>query len=242
MSSFAAFLTLAALIAATLSGVVGMAGGALLIGIMVVAGLEPAVAVPVHAAVQLVSNATRAWAHRSHINWRPVVILCVAALPGPILGLWLASRLDVSGVKLLMGLAIIVAAWLPKRGFDRLGEVPSFAMAGALAGILGVVVGAIGPVIAPFFLRSGFDKRSVVGTKAACATYIHVLKLVAFGIVGFEFRSHASLILPMAAACVVGTFVGRWLLTRLSEKSFGLIYRFVLTVLGARLLLAATWG
>ena len=231
-------LTVAAYLTSTVSGVVGMAGGAMLLGVMVVAGIEPAVAVPVHAVVQLTSNTTRAWAFLPNIRWRPFLYLAIAAAPGPVLGLWLLQHLDAGVVKLLMGVTILYATWAPRGSLGRLSEKTAFVLAGMVAGTLGVIVGATGPFLAPFFLRGGFLKEQIIGTKAACQMYIHVLKIVAFTAVGFSFRTHAGLAVPMALATVAGTFTGKWLLGKLSEGRFRLLYRSVLTVLALRLLAA----
>ena len=54
-----AALVLVGFLTATLSGVAGMGGGSILIGVLLVAGLPPLEAVPLFAAVQLVSNVSR---------------------------------------------------------------------------------------------------------------------------------------------------------------------------------------
>ena len=235
-------LTLSAFLGATISGIVGMAGGAFLLGMMILLGLEPTVAIPVHALVQLVSNGTRVWAHRDHVRWRVVVPLALAALPGPLLGLWLLRQLDVAVVKGMMGAVILAAAWLPRGEIGRLNQRQAFALAGILGGILGVMVGAVGPLIAPFFLRGDFVKREIIATKAACQAYLHILKIVAFAGVGFSFAYHGGLVVPMAAATIAGTYLGKWLLSRISERGFVVLYRVVLSVLALRLVWETWFG
>lgn len=236
MTWLAVLLTLAALIGATISGIVGMGGGAFLLGVMVVAGLDPSNAIPVHAAVQLVSNATRTWAHRRHIHWKIYLWFAVFALPGPILGMWLLQSLDTPVVIVVLGVAILYAAWAPKWGLGQLPIAPAFAIAGFLCGTLGVIVGAVGPIMAPFYLRDELTKEQIIATKALSAATIHVLKLVAFATVGFEFLKYAGMAVPMALATIIGTYIGKWALQRLTHRHFLLIYRVVLTVLALRLI------
>ena len=64
----AILLAAAAFLTAILSAIVGMAGGITLLSVMLL-NLEPLVAIPLHGAVQLVSNGSRAWIQRSHIEW-----------------------------------------------------------------------------------------------------------------------------------------------------------------------------
>lgn len=229
-------LVLGALVGSTVSGVVGMGGGALLLAIILLLGFDPEIAIPLHAAVQLVSNATRAFAHRNNIRWRIFLWFAVFALPGPVLGMWLLQSLDTPVVIVLLGVAILYAAWAPKWGLGNLPIPAAFGTAGFLCGTLGVVVGAVGPVMAPFYLRDDLTKEQIIATKAMSAGFTHIIKLIAFTAVGFELLDHAKWVLPMAAATIVGTYVGKWLLTRLTETRFRLIYRVILTLLAVRLI------
>ena len=90
-------LTLAAGVGATISGIVGMAGGTFLLAIMILLGVTHPVLIPLHAAVQLISNGTRVVAHREHIHWKPFLILAVVAAPCPIIGLKIVDHLDRCG-------------------------------------------------------------------------------------------------------------------------------------------------
>jgi len=65
-----AALVLVGFLTATLSGVAGMGGGSILIGVLLVAGLPPLEAVPLFAAVQLVSNVSRTTAYWAHVDGR----------------------------------------------------------------------------------------------------------------------------------------------------------------------------
>jgi uncharacterized membrane protein YfcA len=235
----------AALVTSTVSGVVGMAGGAMLLGVMVVLGIDPLLTVPIHAAVQLISNGSRAFAHAEHVDGRAWGLHVVAALPCPIVGMWLVERLDRDGVRAVMAAVILYAVWAPKWGLRSLPDRIALPASGAVAGTLGVVVGAVGPLIAPFFLRPRFDKRRLIATQAACTVVQHLIKLAAFAGLypavlarepsTFRIGEHLALILPMGAAAIGGTYLGRWFLGRLPERSFVLLYKGVLTLLALRM-------
>ncbi len=242
MSLVVTVLTLCAYLTSVVSGVLGLGGGAMLLACILLAGVPPEAAIPIHAAVQLVSNGSRVWAHRTNVRWRPFLILVVTALPFPIAGLWLLTMLDMQTVKLLIAVAVLYTVWAPKRGLERVSDDAAFAVAGVLGGSLGVVVGAVGPIIGPFFMRASFNKEQLIGTEAACAAYLHVLKLVAFTTVGFAFLDHLTLIGPMAIVTIAGTFTGKWILGRLTERRFVWLFRAALTLLAARLLLSPWLG
>ncbi|MFQ5503212.1 MAG: TSUP family transporter [Planctomycetota bacterium] len=228
-------LTLCAYLGATVSGFVGMAGGVLLLVLMVLLGLDLMVAIPVHAVVQVAANASRLFAHAGNVKPRAVLYFTLAAIPGPVLGLWLVDRVDADRIKFLLGVVTLIAAWMPRRGIQVLGERTAFALGGMLGGVLGVVVGAVGPLIAPFLLGRGYDRYQMIATHAACSTLLHLVKIVAFGTIDFGYGEYIVWMAPMSAAVVAGTYTGKWLLGRLDERQFLLVYKSVLTLLALRL-------
>lgn len=74
-----AFVVLADFVTAAVSGVLGMAGGLLLLGALLLV-LPVAVAFVVHGLLQLVSNGWRAFLQRAHIAWRTVGWYAAGAL------------------------------------------------------------------------------------------------------------------------------------------------------------------
>ncbi len=229
--------TVAAFFGATLSGVVGMGGGILLLSTMFAVGMKSDVAIPVHGAVQIVSNASRTLAFIRHVRWRPALILMAAATPAPILGLWLRTHVSEGTIRAAMGVMALVVTWRPAPPRPRLCETRGMIVAGILGGTFGVVVGAVGPILAPFFLRPEIPKEQIVATKAICAMYLHTIKLIAFAGIGYAFVKHLDLVVPMAAAVILGTLAGRWLIHKIDEQTFRRVYRAVLTVLAIRLLI-----
>lgn len=65
-STFVLFV-ISTFLTSVISGLIGVAGGAMLLAIMVLAGFPPAVAIPIHAAVQLFSNISRIFLGFLHI-------------------------------------------------------------------------------------------------------------------------------------------------------------------------------
>lgn len=217
-----------------------MGGGTTLVLILFLAGVAPAVAVPVHGAVQLVSNASRVTLFWRHVDWRAFGVFFLGALPLPFLLAGAIARADQDLARLILAVFILLLTWwsgaLKRLHLDgRAGMVT----AGALAGGVGMVVGATGTLIAPFFLRDGWTKEAVIGTKAACQASAHLLKIVAFSTAGFAFAEHLALIVPMGVAVVAGTWTGKRLLALLAEATFRRLFRALVTVLSLHLGIAA---
>lgn len=229
-------LTAAALLTAALSAVVGMGGGVTLLGVMT-SVLPPAWVVPLHGVVQLGSNGTRTVAFIRHVRWSiaglyiPALLLGVAAAArvwsGENLG-WFRPGI---GVFLLLFLAS--RRLLPVMRNLPLWVYPPVAV---VAGFASLFVGATGPLIAPFFLRDDMDRHEVIATKAMCQAAGHLLKIPAFLGLGFDYRGHAVLLGALLVAVVLGTLLGKRLLSRLSNATFVTVFEIVLTLLALHLI------
>lgn len=232
-------LSIAALLTSILSAIVGMGGGITLLALMLVF-LEPLVAIPLHATVQLVSNGTRALAQRRHVDWS---ILWRYALPLAPLG-WIslqaAETIPPAAARVLIGVFVLLSTWRP--AWLLLGTRPGetnpnlrFFGLGVVVGVVNVTFGATGPLIAPFFLNLGLTRFAIVGTKAACQLAGHAVKIGVFGVAGFAFPEWSGLLGLLCLCVVAGTAIGTRLLSHVSEASFLVLYKTVLTGVAAYL-------
>lgn len=235
-------LTLAALMAATLSGITGLGGGTILIAVLYAVGLVPAVAVPLHAGVQLVSNASRSVAFLKHVDWWSLRWFLVGALPAPFLVAPLVVEANPDWVRLGMAGFILLALWPKALSFIHIYGRVGMISAGVLASGVGMVVGATGMLIAPFFLQPGWSKQRVIASLAVCQTCAHLLKITAFASYGFNVIEHWEWLIPMCIAVIVGTWIGRHLHGYIEEHHFEVMFRVILALLAAKLTWDASVG
>jgi uncharacterized membrane protein YfcA len=228
-----AILAVAAFATSMLSGMLGLAGGMTLLAILLLF-YDPLVAIPLHGAIQLVSNASRTWIQRSHVERSIVGWYSLLLLPMGFVGLAVAKQLSPELAQVVIGGFVLVATWAP--GLLLLGAHPErlqrnrrFLVLGGVVGLLNTTVGATGPLVAPFFLNLGLGRQQVVGTMAASQTLGHLAKLVVFGATGFAFAGFAGPLLLLCLAVVVGTWAGSRALDRVSERSFIGLYKAALT-------------
>lgn len=229
-------LALAALGTSALSAVIGMAGGVILLAIMLLF-LPIELVIPIHAAVQLISNGTRVIVFIKHVQWKVWALFTVPAVLGIVAGRELFRTLDPDMLRYVIALFILIATYLPKPKSGKPWPHWPFIFAGAIAGTLGMVVGAIGPIIAPFFLHTKILKEKLIATKAVCQATVHVLKLVAFGTLGFSFGEQGPIIISLGVAVILGTFLGKRLLKHISERTFVILVKVALTAIALKLLL-----
>jgi uncharacterized membrane protein YfcA len=206
--------TLAGLLALTgfstsaLSGVAGLGGGTILIGVIYALALAPVEAIPLFAAVQLVSNTSRTVAYVRHVEWRAAGWFLLAALPATALLAPFAATVSVHAIQLLLA-ALIAASLLPVATAAPLPPRLAFVAAGLANGTLGMFVGATGLFVGRLFFRPEWPKEKVVATLALTQVLGHGLRVVAYGLVGFSAFAQPALLLPVCASVVVGTWVGK---------------------------------
>ncbi|RMD83748.1 MAG: sulfite exporter TauE/SafE family protein, partial [Candidatus Dadabacteria bacterium] len=226
-----AVLAAATFVAAALSAVAGMGGGVTLLAVMA-ALLPPPLVVPIHGVVQLTSNTTRTLLLLRRVRWSIFGYYVVPALIGVALGARWYVGSSLPWFRPAVGvfvLAYLVTLW--RR--PRLGRLPlwTFAPLGLIVGSLASLVGATGPLIAPFFLRDDLDGEEVVGTKAAVQIATHLGKIPAFALLGFDYLAQLRLLVPLLGAAVAGTYAGRRLLARLSPRAFRAVFVSVLVAI-----------
>lgn len=234
-----AVLTVVAFSTAVLSAVVGMAGGIVLLSVMLLF-YDPLVAIPLHGLVQLVSNGSRTWIQRRHVDWGIAGRYAVLLVPMGFVGLAIAQALPPAVTRVLIGVFVLLATWAPALLLigthpERAERNRRFFLLGGVVGVLNMTIGATGPLIAPFFLNLGLARQALIGSKAACQGLGHLAKIGVFGVAGFDFVAFAA---PLALLClgvVAGTWVGSRILGRVSEELFTWLYKGVLTAVALRL-------
>lgn len=227
---------------AALSGVAGMGGGSILMGVLLVLGVPPQEAVPLFAAVQLVSNTSRTAAYWSHVDGRATGWFLLAAVPATLLTVQWASHVEAGWVEL--GLALLILSSLapaPSAWVRRMPARRMYVLAGFLNGTLGNIVGATGLFIGRLFLRPDWSRHTTVGTLALTQMLGHGLRVVAFGFAGLSVLARPALLLGLIVAVMLGTALGRWLNQRLDEARFAQLTRGILIALSLYLFVSALW-
>jgi uncharacterized membrane protein YfcA len=221
-----------------LTATFSVGGGALMLAVLTVV-FPPAVVIPFHGAIQLGSNAGRAVVQRRHVQWRIVLWLGLGAVLGVFFGAQLVSVLPEWLFQIAIGVFLLITTWLPQ---PRVMISNPFALAigGFLISALGMVVGAIGPLIAAL-VRGVNDRHKLVATQAVILTIQNFFKIGAFIALGFAFSAYVPLIVVMLITGVLGTMAGSRLLARVPEKVFQYGFRILLTVLALELLRTAIW-
>jgi len=227
------------LLTSMLSAVAGMAGGITLLSVMLLF-FEPLVAIPIHGVVQLVSNSSRTYVQRKHVDWTILWRYSVMLVPMGFVGIEVAQALPPNVTRALIGVFVLIATW--RRGWILIGTHPEradihrrFFFLGAVVGLINMTIGAAGPLIAPFFLKIGLSRQAMIGTKAACQAVGHLVKIAIFGVAGFVFAEYAIPLALLSVSVIAGTWIGSQVLESVNERWFTRLYKGVLTLVALRL-------
>ncbi|MCX4027272.1 sulfite exporter TauE/SafE family protein [Endozoicomonas sp. SM1973] len=232
-------LMIAALVTSTISGVLGFAGGQLFLGILPIY-LPSSVVIPMYGANQLVSNSSRFLFAFRCVHWEVVG----AFLSGSIIGVLTASlvviNFNFNYFPLLIGLFILLSTWTQLFSWlNRLNY--SMWLIGCLQSGLGVIVGATGPLATAVLTDRGLTKDGVVATNAVLMAISHVFKVVVYGALGYSILGYWPLIIMLAIASVIGTYIGTKVRHKLSNKSFSSIVKWVLTLVAVNLIVQSLY-
>jgi uncharacterized membrane protein YfcA len=226
---------------AFLSGIFGMAGGMILMGVLLAVLPLPA-AMALHAVTQMASNAWRAVLWHKHIRWRPVLFFLIGNCAA--LGLWSVFRWvpDKAVALMMLGLTPFLFRLLPARiKPDPLNPGHGVAMGGVCMSLM-LVSGVSGPLLDTFFLGGGMERRQIVATKAVCQVAGHLSKLVYFGVLVADAAALDPVMLGVAiAASMAGTTLARRILEAMTERQFRVWADRVITAIATVYLVQGIW-
>ena len=195
-----------------LSGILGMAGGMILMAILVTT-LSVANAMMLHGAVQATANGARAVLLRHHIKWHLLPPYTLGAALSVALFATLALVPDAGVVLILVGLF----PWLGLiserlRGLD-VTRPATTVLCGFAVTSAQLLAGASGPLLDVFYLSAPLNRQEIVANKAVTQTLGHILKIIYYGlIVAVSTTLPSALLLLALPIAIAGTRAGTALL------------------------------
>jgi uncharacterized membrane protein YfcA len=227
---------------AFISGIFGMAGGMVLMGILLLL-LSVEQAMVIHGVAQFASNGWRTVLWRKHIAWRVFGGYAFGAVLVVVAMLGLQVALSRPAVMVVLGLTPFLGFFLPvgwRLSVDRPGH--PFLCGLACMGVQ-MLSGVSGPLLDTFFVRSQMTRYQAVSTKAAVQTLSHSLRIAVFSslLAGSDKSLDPSLALLVVFCAVVGTSASKVVLDRMSDNQFRDITRRIVLALGGGYLCAGLW-
>jgi uncharacterized protein len=231
----AILIVIAAFLTAALSGIFGMAGGLVLMGVLALI-LPVSAAFLTHGILQLVANGWRAVLHRQHVVWPIIGWYAVASIAAAAVVIAMAFVPSKPLLFLLLGL-VPMLIWLPKAWIKLDANKPAHALiSGLLVTLVNLTAGVAGPLLDIFFVRTTLTRHQIVATKAATQVFSHAAKIVVYGSLTFGIIKSSvppwwlfAFAIPVSMA---GTVVGGKVLDGISDVDFKRWTAWIVTAIG----------
>lgn len=226
---------------AFLSGVFGMAGGLILMGLLL-ALLPLPEAMALHAITQMASNGWRGVLWFRYVRWRAASAFlagCAVAF-----ALWTLWRYVPSKpvALLLLGVSPFLIRLVPtdfKPDPERLLDGLIY---GSLSMTLMLLAGVSGPLVDTYFLSGKYDRREIVATKSAVQIISHGAKFIYFGSLVDQAASIDPIMAALAVvASIAGTSLARPLLEKLSDAQYRTWANHIITAIAVFYLLQGSY-
>jgi len=227
-----------AFIFSTLAG----GGGALLLLPLVNAFLGTQYTAPVVNLGNFIGRPSRLVLYWKHIRWRICAYYAIPAIAGAWLGAWWFGGMRVSALQLLIGVFLVSTLFqfrFGKRERSFGMKASWFAPLGFIISLLGTMVGAIGPVLNPFYLNAGLEKESLIATKTANSFFMGLAQLGGYAFFGLLEGSYWGYGIVLGAGAIFGNIIGKKMLGRISSEGFRILLLVFMVLSGCMLIYTA---
>ncbi len=223
-----------ALVAATIvftsfvSGIFGMAGGMILLGVLLVF-FDVSTGMVLFSAIQLAANGWRAVLWRRYVIWRIFWLYVLGAAISFLVMRWLAIVPSKALVYLALGALPFLIELLPRNARPNIEHRGVPFITGLTTTVVQLITGVGGLFLDLFFQKSKLDRKTTVGTKAVTQSFAHVLRLLYFG----SFPDQVNAIpgwayIPAVALAIAGTSLAPYVLERMTDDGFRRYTRWII--------------
>ena len=197
---------------------------------------------PVELLLCVPTNLAVTWVYRKHVNWKLAIAPMCMVLAGDILGVLLLKNVDVTAMKAVFGVVLILLSveqlWRELRGKPGKSAHPALMLAlGISAGVLCGMFG-VGALLAAYLSRVTTDDMTYKGTMSVIFTVENAFRIVAYSVTGLLTTAsliNAAMLLPFMGA---GLFLGIRLSSRMNARTMRIIIGVMLLISGVPLLMA----
>ena len=225
-----------------LSGIFGMAGGIILLGLLLLM-LDVAPAMVIFGTTQMASNGWRSALWRKYIRWD----IFAGYVAGALVTFTLMRAVDIVPAKawiyLLLGISPFALYLVPARIFPDITTRGAPVLCGLVIMLPQLLAGAAGAMLDLFFQRSALDRKTTVATKAICQFVAHALRIAYFGTLAgaFDPRVPWWAYAGMMALAVCGTTLAAIVLERMTDVGFRLWSKRIIMAVSTTYIARGLW-
>jgi uncharacterized protein len=217
-----------------ITSLTGLGGGTLILaGLMLI--YPPELAIPLHSFTQLAANGLRAGLFWRHVRWKVVLAYGSLILPFAWLAASLFDHVNSSILKIIVGFFMFVSIFPWKFRVEKEPPLSTFSLLGALSGFLGIFVGAVGPMVTPFFNRLKIERQGNLSTKSGGQFVLQLTKIIAFsGAGGINFSPILGHIGILVLGSIIGVGISIPISKKISDQKFDFLVNLLLGLIALK--------
>lgn len=157
------------------------------------------------------------------IDWRVVWYYAPSAMVGAALGAWLFTGFKMAWLQIVVGLFLISTVFQYRFGAKERSfrmEHWYFVPLGLLVSIAGTIIGALGPILNPFYLNLGLDKEDLIATKTANSFIMGLSQISSYAFFGLLHGEYWIYGLSLGLGATLGNILGKRFLSKMKSKTF----------------------
>src|SRR3954454_9504329 len=203
-----------------ISGLFGMAGGMILVGVLI-AYFDVATAMVIFSLIQLVANGWRAVLWARFVLWRIFFVYVAGAVISFAVMRYVAIVPSKAAVYLGLGIMPFLIELLPMRARPNIEWRGVPFVTRVLTTVIQLLTGLRGLFLDIFFQKSTLDRKTTIATKAVTQTFSHVIRAVYFGsFIGVAEAVPLWTYLPAILLSIAGTTLAAQVLERMTDAGF----------------------
>ena len=223
-----------------LSGVFGMAGGMVLLGVLL-AYFDVATGMILFSIIQLFANGWRVVQWRHYVLW-PIIGWYVVGAVLSFAVMWMIAIVpDKAVVYLMLGLIPFVVEALPAalRPNIEWRGVPLFT--GVVTTVIQILSGVGGLFLDIFFQKSMLDRKTTNATKAVAQTFSHIVRALYFGSLSGIGDLPVWATGPAILLAIAGTSLAPYVIERMTDHGFRQWTKVIIFAISLIYLARAAW-
>ena len=224
-----------------ISGVFNMAGGMILLGVLLVF-FDVSTGMILFSILSTASNIWRVATWWKHINWPIWFQYTLGALVALMVLRYIAFLPSKALVYLLLGLMPWMVELLPRRWHPSIQWRGVPVVTGLTTTSIQLMAGNGGMFMDIFFQKSEVGRHATIATKSFCQTVGNLMRIFYFGtLAGIEEAIPLWFFIPAAALAIAGTMLAPLVVNRMTDHSFRQWTRKLIFLVSTVYLLRAGW-
>ncbi|MCM8569987.1 sulfite exporter TauE/SafE family protein [Gramella jeungdoensis] len=158
-----------------------------------------------------------------HINWKVFWYYVPAAMIGAWVAGWFFSKVEASWLQILVGLFLISTVFQYRFGKKERSfpvKLWYFIPLGFMVSLIGTIIGALGPVLNPFYLNLGLDKEELIATKTVNSFFLGISQIGSYTFFGLLYAELWIYGIALGLGAVVGNIIGKKFLSKMKSSTF----------------------